>query len=343
VLAGQSGRPRRCRSRSRWLLGWKPRLKRHKPGKNLATIDYKVHRMLHLSGGEEFPHLIDKPLLCHYRIYRKNSVCAGLLIEGWNDGLMNARRIRSSAISATLFLAVGKLKLSGSVNALPFCGVAPDKIFVEHRRFCDSHLTNHCGSRRSEPWGGILQRVVSSNYRLGHVLCFPIGKMLSPVNPHVRGSTLIEAAIAAAICALFLGSLFAMNTSTMETIKMARETACASQVLQQRIEAMRIANWHQITDASWIQGNLLNTDAAGSDGLKNVSETLTLVPYGSSSTSATQLSRTNGNATIIAQNSSLLTESAVKAIWTVNFSGSPNDRASSRQTVAILAKGGVAK
>ena len=74
---------------------------------------------------------------------------------------------------------------------------------------------------------------------------------------------------------------------------------------------MRIANWHQITDASWIQGNLLNADAAGSDGLKNVSETLTLVPYGSSSTSTTQLSRTNGTATIIAQNSSLLTESAV--------------------------------
>jgi len=167
--------------------------------------------------------------------------------------------------------------------------------------------------------------------------------MLPQVNSHLRGSTLIESAIAAAICALFLGSLFAMNTSTMETIKMARETACASQVLQQRIEAMRIANWHQITDASWIQGNLLNTDAAGSDGLKNVSETLTLVPYGSSATSTTQLSRTNGTATIIAQNSSLLTESAMKAIWTVNFSGSPNDRASSRQTVAILAKGGVAK
>ena len=88
--------------------------------------------------------------------------------------------------------------------------------------------------------------------------------MLSLVNPHLRGSTLIESAIAAAVCALFLGSLFTVNTSTMESIKMAREVACASQVLQQRIEAMRIAYWHQITDASWIQGNPLNSDAAGS-------------------------------------------------------------------------------
>jgi hypothetical protein len=167
--------------------------------------------------------------------------------------------------------------------------------------------------------------------------------MLFSPKGHLRGSTLIESAIAAAICALFLGSLFTVNTSTMETIRMARETACASQVLQQRVEALRIANWHQITDANWIRANLLNSDAAGSNGLKNVSETLTLAPYGSGSTSTTQLVRANGAATIVTQNSSLLTESAIKVIWTVNFTGAPNDRASTRQTVAILAKGGVAK
>ena len=167
--------------------------------------------------------------------------------------------------------------------------------------------------------------------------------MFSLAEQRLRGSTLIESAIAAAVCALFLGSLFTVNTSTMGSIKMARETACASQVLQQRIEAMRIANWHQITDASWIRQNLLNTDAAGSNGLKNVSETLTLIPYGTSSTNTTQLRRANAVTTITTQNPSLLTESAVKVIWTVNFTGAPNDRASSRQIVAILAKGGVAK
>jgi hypothetical protein len=36
-------------------------------------------------------------------------------------------------------------------------------------------------------------------------------------------------------------------------------------------------------------------------------------------------------------------ESAMKVVWTVNFTGAPNDRDFSRQTVAILAKGGVAK
>jgi type II secretory pathway pseudopilin PulG len=167
--------------------------------------------------------------------------------------------------------------------------------------------------------------------------------MLLPKSFGQNGSTLIESAIAAGIVALFLGSLFTMNTSTMGTIKVARETAWASQILQQRIESMRIANWHQITDADWIQANLLNADAPGSNGLKNLSEALILVPYGSASTATTELTRANGSSSITSRNSSLLTENAVKVIWTVSFTGSPNDRACSRQTVAIIAKGGVAK
>src|SRR5438132_590219 len=138
--------------------------------------------------------------------------------------------------------------------------------------------------------------------------------------PHERASTLIESSIAAAICALFLGSLFTLNTSTMQSIKMVRETACASQVLQQRIEALRIANWHQVTDADWLKANLLNIDSPGSSALKNASETLTLTPYGSGSgsTTATQLTRTNGAATIVSRNSSLLTENAMQVVWAIN-------------------------
>src|SRR5437868_14682000 len=109
---------------------------------------------------------------------------------------------------------------------------------------------------------------------------------------------LVECTIATAVSALFLGSLFLMNSSAMDTIRMARESACASQVLQQRIEAMRIANWHQVTDANWLLANLLNADAPGASELKNMSETLMLVPYGSATVGNTQLNRANGAANI---------------------------------------------
>ena len=158
-----------------------------------------------------------------------------------------------------------------------------------------------------------------------------------------RGTTLIEAMIAATISALFLGSLFAMNSSSMATIKMARDAACASQVLQQRIEGLRIANWHQITDATWLKNNLLNTDAAGSSQLKNLTETLMLIPYGSLTPGNTKLTRAGAVTTIVNQSPDLLAENAVKVVWTVTYAGVPNEKTITRQTVAIVAKGGVAK
>jgi uncharacterized protein (TIGR02598 family) len=165
--------------------------------------------------------------------------------------------------------------------------------------------------------------------------------ILSPTT-NSQGITLIETIVAAAISALFLGTLFTFNIASMETIKMSRESACASQILQQRVESLRIANWHQVTDSTWLRTNLLNTDAAGTSQLKSVSETLTLTPYGSTSTGSIQLTRSNGTAAVV-NNSYLLTENAVKIVWSVNYKGAPNDRTNTRQTVAILAKGGVAK
>jgi hypothetical protein len=166
--------------------------------------------------------------------------------------------------------------------------------------------------------------------------------MILTKNPNQSGQTIVEAMIAAGISALYLASLFTMNASSLGTIKMARESACASQVLQQRIESLRIANWHEVTDANWLQTNLLNADAPGAGQLKSLSETLLIAAYGSGTTGTIQLTRSGGIASIV-NNAALLTENAIKVTWTVNYTGSPNGRSATRQTVAILAKGGVAK
>ena len=149
--------------------------------------------------------------------------------------------------------------------------------------------------------------------------------------------------IAAAISVLFLSSIFVMNISSMDTIRCAKESVAASQLLQQRIESLRIANWQEITSAPWLAANTLSANAAGTDVLKNLSETLTLVPYGSATVGNTTLTRTSGGTMIVSQNPALLSENAIKAIWTADYTGAPGNRAVSRQIVAILAKGGVAK
>ena len=163
-------------------------------------------------------------------------------------------------------------------------------------------------------------------------------------NSSEAGTSLIEATIAACTSAMFLGSLFAMNVTAMKTMRTAREAGGASQVLQQRVETLRIANWHQITDATWLRDNLLNTAPSGGDILKGMTETVTLVPYGGTTTGNTQITRTSSGTTqIVNQNSNLLAESAMKVIWTVAYSGGLKGDPVTRQTVAILAKGGVAK
>lgn len=167
--------------------------------------------------------------------------------------------------------------------------------------------------------------------------------MILSLKTRERATSLIETTIAAGISAMFLGSLFSMNSSSMQAIKMAREAAYASQVLQQRIESLRIANWHQITDPDWLKANILSADAAGSSALKGETETLTLVAYGSSTPGNTQLNKSLGSPATIVNRTALLAEHAIKVIWTVNYTGAPGDRPISRQTVAILAKGGVAK
>jgi hypothetical protein len=167
--------------------------------------------------------------------------------------------------------------------------------------------------------------------------------MILAKKTNLSGTSLIEATIAACTSALFLGSLFTLNMTGMKTIRTAREASSASQVLQQRVESMRIANWHQVTDAAWLKANLLNTDAAGTNGLKQMTETLTLVPYGSNTVGNTKIVRSGGTTQIVNRNDALLTESAMKVIWTVDYRGGINSTATTRQTVAILAKGGVAK
>jgi hypothetical protein len=180
--------------------------------------------------------------------------------------------------------------------------------------------------------------------------------MLLSRHRRVAALTLVEVLTAVAIAILFLGSVFALNTSAMTVLKTSRESAWASQVLQQRMESLRIANWQLITQSNcaWLLAHAFMVDANGdgtpeADGselLKQESETLTLEPYGSSvaNPTATKLTRTYGSApTIVSNNGALLSENALKVTWTISYNGSPGNRSLSRKLVAILAKGGVAK
>jgi len=158
-----------------------------------------------------------------------------------------------------------------------------------------------------------------------------------------RGFTLVENMISIAVIAYALAAIYTLNSQCITILRMAKDEAGASQVLQQRVEQLRIANWSEVTDPTWMRDNILNASACGSSTLNNCTETVTVKPYNSANTSINTFSFSPSGATAATANSSLVAATMVEAIWTVSWNGIPNGRNITRQTIVVLGYDGVAK
>src|SRR3954470_23282477 len=92
------------------------------------------------------------------------------------------------------------------------------------------------------------------------------------------GFSLVENMLACMVIAIGLAGTYTLNSQTMSTLRMAKDEASASQVLQQRVEQMRIANWQRISSPTWLATGVLNAPADGSAGLTALNETVTITP-----------------------------------------------------------------
>ena len=84
--------------------------------------------------------------------------------------------------------------------------------------------------------------------------------------------------MAAALLAMFLTSLFALNSTVMRMLRSASETANASQELQTRVEQIRLTNWLQATNPDAVQ-DLLRRATNATLNLPDLTETLLVRPY----------------------------------------------------------------
>lgn len=158
--------------------------------------------------------------------------------------------------------------------------------------------------------------------------------------------TLLENVVACVVIAIGLAGTYSINGQCMDVLRMAKDEASASQVLQQRIESLRIANWQRIADDLWIRDHILNAAADGSTALPNLSEKVEITPYAGTVTDTNTFTRTGTTATaglptkpnvdLIAQNSLIIT-------WTVTWTGVPKNKQHTRQVVTVIGKGGIAK
>ena len=111
-------------------------------------------------------------------------------------------------------------------------------------------------------------------------------KFSAPRHRARRGFTILEAAFAGAIVTVLLSGLFMLQSNMMRMLSSSTETTNASVHLQTRAEQVRLANWPQLTDPSWVQANLLNGPTDADVNLPGLSETYTVTPYQSTSSGA---------------------------------------------------------
>ncbi len=125
------------------------------------------------------------------------------------------------------------------------------------------------------------------------------------------GFTYIEAMVAVAIVAIFFGALYALNAQGLYVLNAGRQTAAAGQSLQDRMEDFRSCTWEEVTDASYIQNNILNGPTISGDNISGSTETVTLTAYPTATTS-TQVVRTNGTASTTSSNINLVNGDMVR-------------------------------
>lgn len=159
-----------------------------------------------------------------------------------------------------------------------------------------------------------------------------------------RGFSLLETAIAIGMVSLFVSALMVMSSNVLGLLRTAKDNVSASQALQERIEQMRIANWLEITDASYLAETLLATGTDSSGSLAITVETITVSAYPPKAGFASaQVVRQNNATQIVSSNASLKDERMVRVDLQLSWQGFPRKRQRLRATTALIAKGGIAK
>lgn len=160
------------------------------------------------------------------------------------------------------------------------------------------------------------------------------------------GISLVEVTVAVAMAGLFISALTLMSSNILRLLRTAKDDVSASQALQERVEEMRIANWAQITDTTYLANTLLSTASDSTGGLANPVETVTVTAYrstGADPTIRARVIRQNNAALIVTSNSNLKNERMVRVDIDLSWKGYPRSRQRERATTALIAQGGITK
>src|SRR4051812_23604383 len=167
--------------------------------------------------------------------------------------------------------------------------------------------------------------------------------MRTAIQRAVKGATIIEAVIAGALIALFLGGVFQMNARNIQLLKTGKESFAATVVLEERLEQVRCGKWTDITSAAYLQTILANPPSSGAQ-LSNLSEQITVSAYPAAAPPAAANSVTRSSAgagAVVPSNAALPKEDLVRVDLRVTWSGTPGQRTRVREISTLIADRGL--
>jgi len=87
------------------------------------------------------------------------------------------------------------------------------------------------------------------------------------------GFSFIEVLIACAITGIMFVSLFAGFSSGFAVLQLARENLRGTQILQEKMETIRLYNWDQVTNITFIPTNFVDTFYPGTQSTAGITYT----------------------------------------------------------------------
>ena len=163
-----------------------------------------------------------------------------------------------------------------------------------------------------------------------------------------QGFTLVEVVVATALVVFALAGIFAMHGQSMDVMRSARDSSSASQVLQQRVEQLRMSRFDAFATSSGL-ATLMDGAAGATDseremaGVRNFSESVTMSVFPRPGVSPVPsqsftVMRANGAAKVVTAGD-LRSRSPVNAELVVTWTN--RSGAHSREFATVISQSGV--
>jgi len=153
--------------------------------------------------------------------------------------------------------------------------------------------------------------------------------------------TLIEASVALAVAGVAIAGIMMLNSAALRLVRSSRMSNAASLVIQERVEQMRITNWKNVTDATYISGTYFGSTPDSVEPLGDVTETLTLSAYPDETvTEKLQVTKSPNGVQTITSGADIPDQSLVRVDYRLEWAGE-GGRQRKREASTILSKVGV--